>query len=416
LIDLLVAQRLLSTDVAKETGEVTIEPVHEALLRQWGLLQGWLAGDSGLLGVLAGIKRASRDWAANDSDPAWLTHSGDRLKAAERLVDRPDLSGNLEPTDLTYLASCREAEQAATLRKRRLQALAGVLVVLLALGGIGWAKQGYLREQGYWHGFMRPALLSQADERALQPGQRFAECKSGCPEMVVIPNGSFLMGSPEGTGDDDEHPQHEVTIAAPFAAGRHEVTFEQWDACVASGTCPKVSPSGWGRGKSPVINVSWDNAKRYVAWLSRVTGKPYRLLSEAEWEYASRAGSTTSYPSGEEESGLEDYAWYASNSGMRTHPVGKRQSNAFGLFDRTAMCGSGWRTAGTIHMIRRQPTAARGKLATATCAFTAEVHGPTILATCARRTVSKGRRVYLARALAFVSRATSISNLSITRY
>jgi len=83
LIDLLVEQRLLSTDVSKETGEVTIEPVHEALLRQWGLLQGWLAEDAGLLSVLEGAKRASRDWAENNKDSAWLTHGGERLRLAE---------------------------------------------------------------------------------------------------------------------------------------------------------------------------------------------------------------------------------------------------------------------------------------------------------------------------------------------
>jgi hypothetical protein len=95
LIDLLVEQRLLSTDVSKETGEVTIEPVHEALLRQWGLLQGWLEEDLPALATLQSVKRASRDWAANGGDAAWLTHSGERLKAAERLADRPDLAGGI---------------------------------------------------------------------------------------------------------------------------------------------------------------------------------------------------------------------------------------------------------------------------------------------------------------------------------
>ena len=89
LIKHLIDQRLLATDVAKETGEQTIEPVHEALLRQWGLLQGWLAEDAGLLGVLEGVKRASRDWAANNKDAAWLTHATNRLDAAERLIRGP---------------------------------------------------------------------------------------------------------------------------------------------------------------------------------------------------------------------------------------------------------------------------------------------------------------------------------------
>ena len=110
LIQHLVEQRLLATDVAKDTGENTIEPAHEALLRQWGLLQGWLAEDAGLLAVLEGVKRASRDWAANAKNAAWLAHATDRLAAAERLSERPDLAANLEPTDREYLAACRKAE------------------------------------------------------------------------------------------------------------------------------------------------------------------------------------------------------------------------------------------------------------------------------------------------------------------
>jgi len=98
------------------------------------------------------------------------------------------------------------------------------------------------------------------------------------------------MGSDASVGEDNEHPQHEVTIPTPFAAGMHETTFAEWDACVASGACPAVADNGWGHGSQPVINVSWNDAQRYVTWLKRVTGKRYRLLTEAEWEYAARAG------------------------------------------------------------------------------------------------------------------------------
>jgi len=115
LIDLLIEQRLLSTDVATGTKETTIEPAHEALLRQWGLLRGWLAEDSGLLGVLEGVKRASRDWAANAKSPAWLTHTTGRLEAAERLRQRADLEASLKPTDNDYLDACRFAEQLTSL-------------------------------------------------------------------------------------------------------------------------------------------------------------------------------------------------------------------------------------------------------------------------------------------------------------
>jgi formylglycine-generating enzyme required for sulfatase activity len=103
---------------------------------------------------------------------------------------------------------------------------------------------------------------------------------------------SFMMGSPLWPHDSEEGPQHRVWIARQFAVGQFEVTFDEWEACAAGGGCNGYKPGdqGWGRGRRPVINVNWDDAKTYVAWLVKVTGKPYRLLSEAEYEYAARAG------------------------------------------------------------------------------------------------------------------------------
>lgn len=192
-------------------------------------------------------------------------------------------------------------------------------------------------------------LLSPERERALKPKDIFKECDK-CPEMVVAPAGSFTMGSPAGdqARDIDEGPQHSVTIAKPFAVGRFAVTFDEWDACVADGGCNGYRPQdlGWGRNRRPVINVSWDDATAYAAWLSRKTGKPYRLLTEAEWEYAARAGSTTAYywgdaigkgnancaPLGKLECGS---IW----DNKQTAPVGSFAANAFGLYD---MAGNVW--------------------------------------------------------------------------
>jgi formylglycine-generating enzyme required for sulfatase activity len=142
------------------------------------------------------------------------------------------------------------------------------------------------------------APLAPERERALKPTDSFKECAS-CPEMVVVPAGSFAMDSPsgeEGRGEE-EGPQHTVTFAQPFAVGRSAVTFAQWDACDADGGCNAYKGKfvRWGRGEMPAIFVSWDDAKAYVAWLSRKTGKPYRLLSEAEREYVTRAGTTSPY-------------------------------------------------------------------------------------------------------------------------
>jgi formylglycine-generating enzyme required for sulfatase activity/poly(3-hydroxybutyrate) depolymerase/TPR repeat protein len=159
--------------------------------------------------------------------------------------------------------------------------------------------------------------LSAAQESALKPLDSFKECEA-CPEMVVVPAGSFIMGSSEiergpiisairnlGRPLDRDYaamftiegPQRTVTLARPFVVGRFSVTFEEWDACVSDGGCNKYRPAdqGWGRGRQPVINISWNDAKIYVAWLSRKTGKTYRLLSEAEREYAARAGTTTRF-------------------------------------------------------------------------------------------------------------------------
>ena len=140
--------------------------------------------------------------------------------------------------------------------------------------------------------------LSAAEERALKPQDSFTEC-AHCPEMVVVPPGSYTMGSPatEAGRAANEGPQSAVTLAKPFAVGKYAVTFEDWDACVAGGGCNGYRPADEGRprGRYPVVNVSWEDAEAYVAWLSKSTGKPYRLLSEAEREYVTRAGATTPF-------------------------------------------------------------------------------------------------------------------------
>lgn len=127
----------------------------------------------------------------------------------------------------------------------------------------------------------------------------------------------------------------------PFAAGKYEVTFAEWDACVADNGCSGYSPNdqGWGRDKRPVINVNWNDAMQYVQWLTQKTGKNYRLLSEAEWEYAARAGTTTAYSFGNSMAQLEQHVWYSANSGKQSHPVGEKSPNAFGLYD---MHGNVW--------------------------------------------------------------------------
>jgi formylglycine-generating enzyme required for sulfatase activity len=305
LIRHFVDQRLLATDVAMNTGERTIEPAHEALLRQWDLLQGWLAEDAGLLSFIDGIKRAARDWIANGKTAAWLTHTTGRLEAAERLRERPDLMANLTAADREYLAACRKAEAEATGRTRRVRALLYLLLIGIIGGLVGWINQTYLKERFNWFMVMRPYMvanfrphvLTLEAERGLRPKDTFRECVKDCPEMIVVPAGEFVMGSPETEKGraKNEGPQRQVTLARMFAVSRFVVTFDEWDACVSVGGCPQVGDSGFGRGTRPATNVTWDDAEQYVAWLSLMTGRPYRLLTEAEWEYAARAGTTTTY-------------------------------------------------------------------------------------------------------------------------
>ncbi len=210
------------------------------------------------------------------------------------------------------------------------------------------------------------ASTAQADERT--PGSVFRDCDQ-CPEMVVIPAGRFQMG--DVSGADDERPVHGVTISKPFAVSKYEVTkgefahFVEATGYDTGNTCwiwddeeqgwEKRSGFGWRNpgyaqtDRHPVVCVSWEDAKKYVEWVSRETGQAYRLLSEAEWEYVARAGTTTRWYWGESETGQCRYANGADLQAKKHHskwtvaecddgyyqtaPVGSFQANAFGVFD-----------------------------------------------------------------------------------
>ena len=173
-----------------------------------------------------------------------------------------------------------------------------------------------------------------------QPGETFRDTlRSGGsgPEMVVVPAGSFRMGCASAVFcENHELPVHHVTIPRPFAVGKYEVTFAEWDVCVSSRGCSH-RPDDWGRGRGsrPVVNVSWDDARQYVSWLSSQTGATYRLLSESEWEYAARAGTSTSYSWGNEiGSGRANCRGCGSQwDGQDTAPAGSFSANGFGLND-----------------------------------------------------------------------------------
>jgi formylglycine-generating enzyme required for sulfatase activity len=135
-------------------------------------------------------------------------------------------------------------------------------------------------------------------EQALRPKDSFKECDV-CPEMVVVPKGSFMMGTPANEPDrfKGEDPIHRVTLAKPFAVGRFAVSFDEWDACLADGGCGgnKGDDNGFGRGRMPAQGINFEAAKSYLAWLSKKVGRTYRLPSESEREYFTRAGTTTPF-------------------------------------------------------------------------------------------------------------------------
>ncbi|MGM0563061.1 MAG: formylglycine-generating enzyme family protein [Pseudomonadota bacterium] len=200
---------------------------------------------------------------------------------------------------------------------------------------------------------LSPVSASRAAEEGNEPSVFRDRLANGqacehCPEMVTIPSGEFMMGDPDDSENhqynrqyENEAPRHRVTIDYELAVGTHEVTFAQWDACVADNGCShepfdgKIYGRGWGREDRPVFNVSWSDAQEYVAWLSSETGKEYRLLSEAEWEYVARGGTTTAYWWGNEvgQSNANCGGCGSQWDSEKTAPVGSFEANAFGVYD-----------------------------------------------------------------------------------
>ena len=263
-------------------------------------------------------------------------------------VVKEDLT--IDPQDLRYHAyavgfgrSSLEAQQAATaINERFLRSNdgSGFDVLVREAWGDSASESGEREVMGR---HIASAPRPEAEDVATpnpsgpEPGTLFRDCDV-CPEMVVVPPGSFVMGSPESEAGrrDNEGPQHEVTIGYPFAVGVYEVTFAEYDAGATIGW---DRPS-WGRGRRPVINVDWEEAQAYVAWLSEKTGEEYRLLSEMEWEYVARAGTHTARYWGESAS---EQCRYANADNERSFcddgyqrssaPVGMFEPNAFGLYD-----------------------------------------------------------------------------------
>jgi formylglycine-generating enzyme required for sulfatase activity len=327
-----------------------IDISHEALIRCWRRLadpqDGWLKRefDDGLIwrSLLVEAKWFERDerhilspatteerrgwWQERRLNAHWATRYGDRFELAQKLID----------------------SSRSNFRRKRIMQYAFIAVLLVtSFAGIAYTNEtNRLRVELITDLYVRRTVLSIEQAQTLKPKEEFREC-TRCPAMVVVRAGEFTTGSPvsENGRGDNENPQQEVVFAKPFAVSKFDVTFDEWDACYKLRGCLNRSEdNGWGLGNRPAINISWKDARQYVDWLSKQTGRPYRLLSEAEWEYAARAGSTTPYPWGV---GINQDGRPMANcdgcgsewDNRKTAPVGSFPPNGFGLYD---MNGNVW--------------------------------------------------------------------------
>jgi formylglycine-generating enzyme required for sulfatase activity len=351
----------------------TLEVAHEALLRR-PPISGWLEDQKDALKLRDDVLKEAGEWLSDGKAAKDLVRRGERLKLALGLLRDPDFAAALAPAK-DYLLACEKSEKSAKGRARRIQAVSYALLLSVILSLVGFIEKDPLIEQWHWFTKVRPYisaniapyLLTAEKEKALKPGETFRECAKACPEMVVIPAGTFVMGSPDGETPvigldgkpkpgslarkeegraDHEGPQHEVRIAHAFAAGKFAVTFDEWDECNAQGGCPPAPDSNYGRVRKPAINVSWDDAQKYVTWLSTMTGKDYRLLSEAEWEYAARAGTSTAYSFGDSYPPSKTICEYANFADISLDRQVKRQG--LSGFSTSDICDDGQVTTAEV--------------------------------------------------------------------
>jgi formylglycine-generating enzyme required for sulfatase activity len=296
------------------------------------LLAEALATDIGWIRKHTEFEALAQRWELATFPRGMLLRSPMLEEAESWMASRPHYAPELTPRTRKFISESRRA-----VKQRLLQLGAAALMCALIVGiaTISWANRGYLKLR--WALWIGPRPLTADMDRVLKPKQEFKEC-ARCPVMVVIPAGEFLMGSNGGEDGQikEERPQHRVTISRSFAVSKFEITFDEWDTCFELGGCKeRAGDQGWGRADRPAINVNWNDVKEYVAWLLVYTGKKYRLLSEAEWEYAARGGSETSF-------------WWGNNAGRNnancekcgsnwddkmTAPVGSFAANKFGLYD-----------------------------------------------------------------------------------
>ena len=344
LLDRFIRWRLVVRKESERRGG-TVEVAHEALFREWRRLKEWLEPERKRLGSLRNVKLATAIWANNDCRGEFLTHFDERLAAAKELLTLPRYQTQLGKLEKKYLEAAKVAEQSKRRQRRKQQIQIGgsVGAAVLFVASIAWLNRlpisQFLTVQ--WNYAIYSNSVS--DLQDLQPGEPFRDCaldSPNCPTMIVLPAGSFTMGSlADDISEPDELPQQEIEIAR-LAVSKYEITVSEYQVCVRAGYC-SVSVSEDERkrnGLKPMGNLSWEDAVSYADWLSEMTGENYRLLSEAEWEYAARSGTDTTYSYGDEittkQANFKGDAYRGS-----TMSVGSFDANAFGLYD---MHGNVW--------------------------------------------------------------------------
>ena len=340
----LAEKRLLVMDGDSDSQSQTVEVAHEALIRNWGRLRQWLDDNRDFLLWRERLDAARRQW---QSSQQWQQNQQPAAATDDKWATvRPDEGALLQGAPLAEAehwqqqraedlgAEEREFIRLSIAARRRRQgnrwmAIAAAFVLLAGFGGWQYLEAGAERER----------------KRPVEP-----------TEMLRIEPGRFLMGAADDDGESTGHdkPQHAVVIAKPFLLSKYEVTFTEFDKFAFATGRRLPADSGFGGDRRPVINVSWDDAVAYAEWLSKATGKRYRLPTEAEWEYAARAGSTAPRYWGKEandacqyanvfDSGSEAEVKLRFNPNWASHdcddgyaftaPVGRFQPNAWGLHD-----------------------------------------------------------------------------------
>ena len=280
--------------------------------------------------VKAGSKNQQEPWMEGSIEGEFCFGDCERANQPPVVVTQ----GNTGGADQLFWESIKETKDANEL-KAYLNKFPGGLFAELAgirLRGLEQAAAERSAAEAAQRAALERAAAEAAQRAALEraAGQVIKDCPD-CPEMVVMPAGSFDMGAND---DADSKPVHRVNIPG-FLLGKTEVTQGQWKT-VMGGNPSIFKQCG---DDCPVENVSWNDAQEFARRLSQKTGKQYRLPSEAEWEYAARAGSSTKWSFGDNESQLGEYAWFSSNSQYKTHPAAQKRPSAFGLYD---MHGNVW--------------------------------------------------------------------------